>query len=283
LKSVGVNVTDRIINLKRTLKIIIQIVKWLYDLDRLNRNVSPETFAAEYMIQDDTIGDSSDYYDLSKIQRKLPVVKTPAEGIAALTPIAPTLFNGGRIVMYSPDFTDKIIKMLNDYNNANFGIQPEPIKYIEDYYSNDRDFEQQNNVVVFSNERDFAAWKYSNTKDSKRSFDIMESINTDKPPMQPYIFKNSDGAIYLVQNVLDGKKSRAMNVAFNWFTERINLGSRAPDSDQEWIHLVYRVTPDGTLIPMEDNTAGNEKYLKLINYVPYGQKEGRYGALLELL
>ena len=230
------------------------------------------------------IADSAEYYDLSRIRRKLPVVTTPADGIAALEPLAPTLFNSGRVVMYSPDFAEKIITMIEDYDHANFGLQVEPRKYISDYYSSDRDFRQQHNVVVFSNDRDFSAWKFSNTKDAQRSFDIMESINVTLPlPTQPYLFKNNDGAIYLVQNVMDGKKSRAISVAFNWISERVNLGPEAAETDEDWVHLVYRVTPDGTLIPMEDNTGGNETYLKLINYGPYRQNVGRYGALLQLL
>lgn len=116
--STGISVTSRLSKLRRTLNIITQLVKWLYELARSKQTINPDTFAQRFMVADETpVQDSSNYYNLINIPRRLPVVETIEEAIRILQPLTPTLFNQGHIVMYNHTFASKIIKMLQDYDN----------------------------------------------------------------------------------------------------------------------------------------------------------------------
>jgi len=42
-----------------------------------------------------------------------------------------SLFNQGKIIMYNAQFTDRIVKLLQDYSNINFGLPFKQIEYID--------------------------------------------------------------------------------------------------------------------------------------------------------
>ena len=66
ITSTGTNVTSRLSKLRRTLNIIIQITRWLYELARSKQNIDPSSFASQFMVMDQNpISDSADYYNLS--------------------------------------------------------------------------------------------------------------------------------------------------------------------------------------------------------------------------
>lgn len=125
IASNGISVTNRLSQLRRVLNIITQIIRWLYELARSKQNIDPKTFSSLFMVTDQAhIEDSSNYYNLSFIPRRLPIVETIQEAIRVLEPLAPSLFNQGRIVMYSPAFAVRIINMLTDYDSLYPMLEP---------------------------------------------------------------------------------------------------------------------------------------------------------------
>ena len=289
--STGVNVTGRLSKLRRTLNVIIQITRWLYELARSKQNIDPSTFAANFMVMDQApVRDSSTYYNLDTIPRRLPNVETIQEAIRILEPLAPTLFNQGRIVMYSPAFADRIVKMLRDYSNLRFGMPPEHIEFIENFYETESDFTVVPNSKIFINEKDLTAWlvslkssqNYSRYFNIRRKVEIAMGFSPD-----PYMYQDEDGKIFIIQNVVGGTKAKALAVAHTWYNFRVNIGSEPSPLDIVPIHMIYGISPASTLIPIEDNTNGGEAFLKLVYYGTHGDKlagkEARYAALLEIL
>jgi len=289
--SSGISVTTRLSKLRRTLNIIIQIIRWLYELARSKQNIDPDGFASQFMVMDQAqIPDSADYYNLTNIPRRLPIVETIQEAIRIMEPLAPTLFNRGRVVMYSPVFADRIVKMLRDYNNLRFGIPPEHIEFIDNFYETESDFLDVPNSKLFMNEKDLTSWlsslkssqNYSRFFNIRRKIEIAMGFSPD-----PYLYQDENGKIYIVQNVVGGSKAKALAVANTWYQYHVNIGSEPAPLDIIPIHMIYGISPASILIPIEDNTNGSNVFLRLLYYGTQADKaagkEGRFGAILEIL
>ena len=289
--STGVSVTARLSKLRRTLIIITQLMRWLYELARSKQNIDPSTFASQFMVMDQApFVDSSNYYNLINIPRRLPNVETIQEAIRIMEPLAPTLFNQGRIVMYSPTFADRIVKMLRDYSNLRFGMPPEHIQFLDNFYETESDFQELPNSKIFLNEKDLTAWMLSlkSSQNYSRYFNIRRKIEIAMGfSPDPYMYQDNDGKIYIVQNVVGGNKAKAMAVAQTWYQHRVNIGAEPSPLDIVPIHMIYGISPASTLIPIEDQTHGADVFLKLVYYGSQVEKaagkEGRYAAMLEIL
>jgi hypothetical protein len=105
--------------------------------------------------------------------------------------------------------------------------------------------------------------------------------------LDPYMYQDDDGRIYIVQNVVGGGISKSIAVSDIWYNYHINIGSDPVASETVLSHMIYGISPASTLIPIEDNTSGDEVFHKLIYYGSQSDKaagiESRYGALLEIL
>lgn len=288
--SIRQNVTQRLSVLRRTLNIIVQIVRWLYDIYRTTAtNSDVDTFARNYMLTNTkNVPDSSTYYDLTRIPRKYPLAYTVTEAINQLSPFAPTLFQNGKIVMYSPSFAKRIMNMLSDYENLDSSdILP---VYIEGYYENETDFKSVPDSQIFVNINDLKAWmdtlktvkNYSKFYNVRTKIDSKISFNMD-----PYIYKDDDGKIYIIQNVVGGHLAKALNIANTWYNHRINLGSNVPPIKAQPVHMIYGISSSSTIIPIKDRTQGSDAYLEILYYGSQNDinigKEGRYAAMLEIL
>jgi len=289
--STGISVTERLSRLRRTLNIIIQIIRWLYELARSKQNIDPFGFADQFLVMDKAdVIDSSTYYRLDNIHRRLPNVETIQEAIEILEQRAPTLFNNGRIVMYSPTFADRIVRMLSDYSNLRYGIESQQIEFLENFYINESDFDEVPNSKIFMNEKDLTAWTLSlkSSQNYSRYFNIRTKVEIAMGfSPDPFMYETEDGKIYTIQNVVGGTKSKALAVANVWYQFKVNIGSEPTPLDTIPLHMIYGISSASTLIPIEDNTNGANVFLELIYYGSQsdkmGGKESRYGALLEIL
>lgn len=289
----GFSVTERLSRLRRTLSIIKQILRWLFELARSKQDIDAATFASLYMVMDQTpVADSSVYYDLSKVSRRLPLVETVQDAIRVMTPVIPSLFNKGKIVMYDAIFADRMIKMLRDYANLKYGMAIKIPESIEGFYESEDDFLKSNDDKVFTNLKDLTAWlnslkssqNYSKYFNVRNKIEIAMGFNTD-----PFLYRDEDGRIFIVQNVVGGTKAKAITVASTWENPeyRVNIGPEPEPMQEVPPHMIFAITPSSILVPIEDNTDGQEEFLKLVYYGSPGDKmvgkEARYGALLEIL
>lgn len=292
LEASGINTTERLSKLRRTLNIIIQIVRWLYEIARATMPIDPKSFTEMFMVANQTpIEDSANYYDLSRIPRRLPQVTTVQQGIAELEPLAPTLFNQGKIVMYSEGFAVRILKMLGDYSNLHYGMPPANIDFIENFYETEADFIKNPNSKVFTSEKDLSAWRASlrSSQNYGRYFNIRRKVEIAMGySVDPYLYQDEEGKIFIIQNVIGvGAKSKAITVAQTWNQFKVNIGPQPLASDTLPDHMLYGISPASTLIPIQDLTNGSNDFLKIVYYGTQMDKsmgkEARYGVMLEIL
>lgn len=303
--SVGTNVTLRMNKLRRTLNIITQLIRWLYELARSKQLIDPAIFVTNYMVFfDDVVEDSATFYDLSNAPRRLPVVNSIEQAIEVLTPLIPSLFHEGKILMYSQVFSQRMLGMLKDYSNLRYGMPPPVIEFINNYFESETDFMSVPYSRIFIGEKELKAWltslkssqHYSHYYNIRQKIDLILSYKPD-----PFIYKDvEDGKIYIIQNVLGGSRAKALTVSHEWYFNKVNIGHDPASliAEETVPYMIYGISPSSTLIPIFDNTGGQDNFLKLVYYGSYLElmtdyraldennlihKEGRYAAMLDLL
>lgn len=287
----GENITSRLSRLRRTLDIIVQLTRWLYELAKTKEKIDPHGFADKYMYMDQRpIEDSASYYDLTNIPRRLPNVENIQDAIRILEQLAPTLFNNGHIVMYNAAFADRIVKMLQDYTNLRYGMQPEHIEFLENYFETETDFLPVPHSKIFMNEHDLDAWLNSlkSLQNYSQFFSIRNTVTTSlRTNTDPYLYQDINGKIYIIQNVLGGTIDKAFSVAQNWYQFKVNIGYEPTPLESTPYHMLYGISASSTLVPIEDHTFDQNNYYNILYYGSRSDrmlgKEGRYAAMLEIL
>lgn len=297
----NLNITGRLHKLRRTLNIITQLVRWLYELARATEPITVDSFVAKYVAQDNAEGDSANYYNLDLIPRTLPITQTVGEAIATLTPLAPTLFEDERIVLYNQTFARRMVDMLRDYSNLRFGMPPDIIEYILGYYQLESDFKPIPFAKIFITEKELNAWLASlkSSQNYNQYYNIHDKIEVTMAfGSDPYLYKDTDGKIYIIQNVVGGNKQKALAIATQWARTKINIGFDPQPLTEFVEHMIYGISQSANLIPIYDNTNQEPLFVKLIYYGTQTElytdiraleekntihKLGRYAAMLELL
>ena len=285
-----INYTSRLTEMKRTLNIVVQVVRWVYDIARiLDPTLSPEFFAAQFMKVVPLDRPSYAYYEVSAIPRRLAQVNDTNEALDYIASLAPTLSDGTFLHMYDQKFYDRITQMLKDYTVNH--EEPASTGVITGYYRYPQDFHQEEATRVFTSSAEQAAWLESNSRDHNVSrATIIRTRIEDKysEELSPYLFQDDDGRIYLVQNVVGGNLERALKVVDFWFAHKVNYGPNAPQAEIDKAHMILGLSPNGTLVAIQDNTRGNTVYGQILYYGTPDDRANtnraqRYAALLEIL
>lgn len=303
IESTGVNVVDRIKRLRKTLNIILQLIRWIFIVAQLTNPMEPLMFVQNYFAVGPETSDSSTYYDFSKLPRKLPTVNSVEEGLQYLQTHAPTFVYEGKFIMYSEGFAVKILGKLEEFYKIS---KPLPIRDTEDtwtlptqvdgLFEDETDFIQQPNIAIFVNERDLRLYLKSISRPGYNSIVIKDrldiSLGLEEEPylyIAPPIPPSTEGKIYLIQNVSAGDKLRAISVANTWASDRINLGLHAPLYEGTLPpYVVYGISTAAAPVILENAAIGAENYLQLLDYRSRRVSEergteGRYAAMLPLL
>lgn len=275
----GSDVVQRLRKLKRDLDAIIQIVIWLFLLSKLD----VPNFANKYMsIGKLTGADSKNIYDLSKVGLKFPVVNSVEEGITAMKILAPTLFHQDRIFLYNQKFFDGIIYHLEQYNKErkpkNMKI-PTVIHYTD---ITEEDFDHSGRVAIFIGEASMRTWLSSLDKLSFKNIIIENELSISNAlRTEPYLYNAPTGNIYMIQNVIGGDRLRALNVAYNWYVNKTNLGHTGKEFEDPQnvpVFVVYGISPALAPVIIENHAGESNQYLQLLSY-----GSGQFGAMLPLL
>ena len=109
--------------------------------------------------------------------------------------------------------------------------------------------------------------------------------------LQPFLFKDNNKKIYIIQNVSNGSKyikngkKIAMEIAYVWKTTKENIGAGSISSftyPQKIKYVSYEIVSDNgdfrELVGTESNRNDESEYLQIILY-----NGGNYAAMLELL
>jgi hypothetical protein len=140
------------------------------------------------------------------------------------------------------------------------------------------------------NNNDLISWKESlKTSKDTRYYNVRKRIDVaNQFSNDSFLFEDvSDDSIYLVQNVLTGTKEQALTCSYIWLHSKFNLGGNPDTNDNTDPYVIYGISANSNITPVQDSSQGSNAHLKILYY---GTKEdfavskpGRYCALLELL
>lgn len=290
--STHLTLLDRLASMRRTVKIVTQLIKWIFDIYSLESD-DMDNFVNEYLgVDSHQVEDSAVYYDLSKVNRRLPIIKNVYQALDYLESVVPSLVKNGKIILYDDEFAQKIVLMLKDYHNITLGYNVEPIQFIQDFYSKDIDFIQRPNTRIFASEMDLAAWltALSASGDFIRYFNIYHQMEARlEVSVDPYLFKHN-GRIYIVQNTYAGSVKSALVVCEIWHEHKVNVGINVDEAalgKRIISHFVYGLTPGAKITPIADKSFGKSAYAEILYYGNIADynvgRERKYAAMLRLM
>ena len=281
----GKNVINRIKKLRRVLDITLQLIIWIYILSKLDVVV----FIKNYFRLGDfgKFNDSSNIYDISNINRRIPKFNSIDQAMDYLGKYIPTLVSQKRFVLYSKKYMDGLIYFIKEYDHTTKGLIRKIPKEIIGLFVEETDFIQHQNVALFIRESDMKAWLFGIKNSEFKNIKIQNKLDISFGLYsEPYLYVSSDknNNIYIVQNVIGGDMLRALNVSFNWFIKRVNHGYHSfpfenPNNpDQFPVFAIYGISTSSTLIVIKNRTNNESNFLQLLTYGP-----NQYAALLPIL
>lgn len=276
----GLNVVERIRKIKKDLETIKQIIVWLF---LISKKPLIEFINSYTIIGNTKVENSSAVYDFSKLKRTLPKISTVEEGINYIKKIAPSFIKSDRLFLYSKIFFDGILYYMKEYNKnryTNYVKIPLNLYYTD---VTEEDFTKQKNTAIFTNEHEMKSWvNYIQTHTYENLIINDKLSKSDAFKTEPYLYKSPTGNIFLIQNVVEGNLSRAINVAFNWYLHKINLGHKSDkfpeENDTFPVNVVYGISSGLAPAIIENNAGESESYLQILAY-----EQNQYSAMLPLL
>ena len=243
------------------------------------------------MIIGQGIEDSTKIYDISQVGRKFPPVNYELDADVQLDnafndirQIIPSLFysDGNKIILYSQKFAQGVLYQLRKFVRNTNGLALDLPTQIYRSEVTPLDFVQYKDVAIFTSESDLKAWLSTIGSTSALTFNYKLSI-ADGTKIEPYIYMSSiDSKIYLVQNVLEGDRFRALNVAQSWHNLKVNPGYQSSllEVEEGGIpYVVYGINASADLYTLENHAAASpDNYLEVLRY---GAAE-QYAAMLPL-
>ena len=273
--------------LKKNITIIIELIKWIYEIYKreYNNNLGDvDDFFQNYISHDNYIGDSSKYYDLSKVKYKLPSYDKTDDAIDYVSQYTTNMIKDNRIIAYNVEFYNQLYEYLIRYNNYTEGLEGNPSRYISDYFQSVEDFDTTDYTLVFIGSKGYRQWLERNSYGLFNIFNVNDVVSLDKSKLSiPYILREKQ-KYYLIQNVKKGLYHNALSVALSWLKNNNNIGYDAVYNDREDYSdigiIIYGVTIRKTLTQLSKY---NEDMTNMLEILQYGeQPTARYAAMLPL-
>lgn len=289
-----INQTQRLTKLKRDMRLVLHVVRWLYDnVSSIIPSTTPQSFARDYLtISNAKVEDSYYAYDLSTLPRILPSVIYDDEVagtkgldttiLEELGVVVPSLFKGNRIVMYNKSFYDSMVGNLRDY----ISWKTEDTSFIiDDYYQGVEDFEPHKNTEILVGVKEYNSW-LQDRQQEKDLYKIHTEIDKNLLySREPYLLQTADGKIYLIRNT--DSYANAIGLLDDW---HIFMNIPLPEgSDGENNTVIYGSDAIKKVSPIADRrTDKTEKvYYRILDYggsrLDTLDKTREYAAMIELL
>jgi hypothetical protein len=292
-------ITGLLQKLNHTHQLVVQIIRWLYQIYKTSEYRSAADFISKYLVFDTgVVVDSSTYYNSSGLQRRLPLASTVAEAIDKVSPNVPSLLFQGRIVAYNALYAKKLSSMINEYDELQMGLPADPPSYLDGFYESLEDFHIPRFTKLFLNYRQLMSWlssqriRQQQEKYSAVRTEIKISYSSEQ---NPYIFKDEQGLYYFIQNVDYGSDIFALQIAQYWRDNKVNLGYTFHRNKTETFqersilssdHMVYVISPNNKIIAARDNSRDQQLFLKILYYggpqALLTDMTGSYAAMLPL-
>ena len=293
-------------NLGKTVDVVFQLLVWLYqiyDKDRelANRPVNSKfnSGAEEFFTNHCIFGDinqsyttlinrvdTNEIYDIEDIPEELwDAPDTVEEGLALIEQNSFGLVFQNRFYLYNNRFGSKMLYRLSRFLYQSSDDQR--INNLHNIYQNVNDFTQQSDSIVVIGEPDYCEWLRHRKRNKSPYYKIRNEIKLEyEQESNPYIYHDKEhGRHYLVQNINDGKMTRALACSNYWLTEGINIGNNVGefvDYEQEK-YVIYGISNrDDSLVVKENTSQGDTQYMEILEYRIKSGGIGVYAALLPL-
>lgn len=269
-------------SLKRVLHIIHELILWVWSIAKFEIAQSRgskymedgsilDIFISRLFTQgSEVIVDSLVVYDISRVQYVLPNVDTVVNAMGYLQSIIPSLVREGKFYLYNQKFYNGMVDMLRRYFNATSGDEVKINNTISNYYSHSMYFKNDANTTVWLG-KDFKTWLEIKTS-KYELYKIYRTINLSLVDTNiPYLYEDTDGSIYMIQNPRDGSIEAAATIAHKWKSSNRNIGVDVPEDDLLTFEevspvLIYGIGVSGNLVPIFDNTYDDYNYIELLYY-----------------
>ena len=283
------NLTNRLKKLKKTNDLILQIIWYLYLLSKSKLSgeaplLRLEEFITYLFVQSTSIDSSFEYDFAGKLPKILPEMnfdqslKYLNERIPSLVVVTSPSY---KIRLYNQKYYESVIFFLKFSINNTAGLEiPIPRSFSQTFFQTPDEsfFTSSFDTIVFLKESDFRVWLSKQNLDNviRKELKVEDQIRRD-----PYIYTDKINT-YLIQNV-EGDRNSALQVAFTWYSQKINLSYNAIANEVNEVinydHVVYGIGSNFQITPISKFTTfpNSTNFLQILNY------GNSYAAMLPLV
>jgi hypothetical protein len=285
--SYGLNKVDNLMFLKKQLNIIVNVIKWCYDIYSTESTIKTASdFFKNYVLLDQrNLTTSNNFYHLENFPYKLPSSVKLQNALAELYNIATSnnnfiveinssQINSSQIIsskiisskiissqinnrymlnMYNQDFYDKIYNMLLDYSTIPIGNFR--YDFINNYYQYSSDYKQMPNTKIFTSYSELIKWQ--------NNIDVSLNISIKNTIEEEFFIKNSNfiyisptNRKYIVQKTFNSTLSYALYICNYWQNNKINLCTINTINDADFLnykYIIYSLDNFKNIIPVDNN------------------------------
>jgi hypothetical protein len=280
------NKTERLIKLTKDIKLLNQIIRFLFNIYRLNVNFSDKNklitdfFNRHVLLKQSSEQDSSLFYNFSRLPRILPYQsKNIVDAMSYFKQYVPELiFSIDKMIIYSKKLYDRLYQSIEFYISKDLDILIP--HFLSEYYITENDYSTKLGNIIFFNEENVNNWVKRTISDSKSIFEVHTKINKILSSTRvPFLYSPFPNTLCLIQNSsINVSIQRSLNICHNWQKNGIN---DLPDNliNIEKGYKIFTVSKEENLELM--TTVANEdeqNFLYILKYPDINQ----YASILPL-
>lgn len=264
------------LDMKKLLSILIQIITWIFLVAKYKFDTiyNIDEFLEQYVTVKEISNNA--YFDILSIPYRLPTFNKLNKYFLYIHQYCKDLVLDDKLIIYGQPLYNMIKKNIELATFIYTNVHDIPI-IIKGYYTYVSDFKAQDDTLIFMNKNTLLNWLNYNTS----------IIHQTILPIQqyPYIFKDVNNNLFIVQNVKNNTFDEALNVANQWHLNKINIGYNVDKiivNVEPSIYTPILLSKYNKNINHLDLMVRGSKDYKLLDYKYIDGKIGIYAALLPL-
>jgi hypothetical protein len=265
---------------KKLLSLLIQIITWIYLVAKYKFNTiySVDEFMEAYCTIREV--NNNAYYDILSIPYRLPSFNKLDNYFLHVHRYCKDLILNNKLVIYGQPLLTMVKKNIELSTFIYNDVHDIPIT-LRGYYTYVSDFKIQPNTTIFLSSESLLAWLNQNSASSSVIHQTILPIQ-----VYPYLFKDANNNLYIIQNVKNNTLGEVLNVVDAWYKNKNNIGY--------YVNKVHFVQVEPTIYKpillskynkninhLDVAVRGNKDY-KVLDYKYVDGKVGIYAALLPL-
>jgi hypothetical protein len=292
---------QRLLKLQKDVNIIIQLIRWIFlisieneiDLTVKEKLEKAQIFMDEFleMIPRSQDEDSSNFYDFSRLPRKLPTQRNSFDEILnEISQNAPSFTDGQKIFISGELFYQRIRESLEHFIHLNLPIVIP--NYLDGFYESTYDYPIIPKTLIFLSDIDFKRWLKLAIEDPTSTYPVLYSLKGKLSEMtHPYLYSVEktkptiqkpfgEMILFLIQNVspANGKVSALAN-AMLWKESRINHPKVSDMDISEFNNYkVFTISSSEIFELLEDNS--NTEDLKNTLFILKYPNSDKFASIL---